>query len=96
MLPRSDRPAPVHGVREAALIVYSDEDVSRMLAEVERRSGHRRKHRERAAQMTACLAVALVAWLTQSPTAYGEVPPGSHPAAVSTIHGGRPAPPSRV
>lgn len=93
MFPRSDQPAPIHGVRGAELIVYSNEDVSRMLAEVERRSGRCRKHRERAAQMAACLAVALVAWLTQSPTANGEVRSGYQPAAVSTIRGGLAAPP---
>jgi hypothetical protein len=72
-----------------APIVYTDDEVARLLGEVERRSGCRRRHQQRAAQTAACLVVAMVAWLSSAPVASGEVRAGHHPLAVAALDVGR-------
>jgi hypothetical protein len=72
-----------------APIVYADEDFARLLAEVERRSGRRRRHQQRAAQIAACLVVAMVAWLSFLPAASGALPAGHNHAAAGVLAVGR-------
>ena len=62
-----------------APIAYTDEDLSRLLVEVERRSNRRRQRRQRAIQTIACVALVTVAWLSSPPKANGQVPGGNHP-----------------
>jgi hypothetical protein len=88
LLPCSDTPAATGPVADTP-IVYADQDVARLLAEVERRSGRRRRHQRRAAQSAACLVVAMVAWLSWAPAAGGEVRSGHHPVAVTASDVGR-------
>lgn len=84
MLPCSDGPMATGSVAGSG-IVYSDEEVARLLAEVERRSGRRRRHRERFAQTAACLAIAMIGWLSSAPSASGQARAGHHPVAVSIL-----------
>jgi hypothetical protein len=68
-----------------APIVYTDEDLARLLAKVERRSGRRRRHRQRGARVAACVGVAMVGWLSFLPAASGAVRMGHHPAAAAAL-----------
>jgi hypothetical protein len=86
--PCSDKTV-VGGPADDAPILYADEDVARLLAEVERRSGRRRRHQQRAAQTATCAVVALIAWLSFLQAASGEVRAGDHPAAVTALTVGR-------
>jgi hypothetical protein len=87
--PCSDPPAATGPVVDAP-IVYADDDVARLLAEVERRSGRCRRHQRRAAQIAACVLVAIVAWLSWAPAAGGEVRASHHPVAVTAFDGRAP------
>jgi hypothetical protein len=85
-------PTVAVGPVDDAPIVYADEDLARLLAEVERRSDRRRRHQQRAVQTAACVVVAVVAWLSFLPAASGEAPVGHHPVASTTANVGRAAP----
>jgi hypothetical protein len=86
--PCSDTTVAIGSVDHAP-IVYADDDFARLLAEVERRSGRRRRHQQRAVQTAACAVVATVAWVSFLPAAGGEVRAGPHPVAVTALNGGR-------
>jgi hypothetical protein len=88
-LPPCSNTSPGRGPVADAPIVYADEEVARLLGEVERRSGRRRRHQQRAAQTAACLVVAVVAWLSSASVASGEVRTGHHPVAVTVLDVGR-------
>ena len=90
MRPCSDTTVAIGPVDDAP-IVYTDEDFARLLAEVERRSGRRRRHQQRAVQTAACVVVAMVAWLSFLPAASGEVRAGHHSVAVTALDAGRAA-----
>jgi hypothetical protein len=77
------------GTVGAAPIVYTEEDLARLLAEVERRSGRHRRHQRRAVQVAAWLVVALVAWQSSPAAASGEVRSEHHAAAVAALDVGR-------
>jgi hypothetical protein len=70
-------------------IVYTDEDLTRLLGEVERRSCRRRQHQQRGAQAAACVVLAMVAWLSFLPAANGAARAGHHPVAVIALNVGR-------
>lgn len=70
-------------------IVYTDEEVARLLAEVERRCGRRRRHQQRAFLAAACVVVAVAAWLSSTPTASGEVRAGPNLVAITAFDVGR-------
>jgi len=89
LLPYSDTTAM--GMVAEVPIVYADEDVARLLAEVERRSNRRRRRQQHAAQTAACLAVAMAAWLASVPAASGAVGAGQHGAAATALDIGRPS-----
>jgi hypothetical protein len=72
-------------------IVYTDEDLTGLLAEVERRSCRRRQHQQRGAQAAACGLVVMVAWLSFLPAASGAVRAGHDPVAVTTLNVGPPS-----
>ena len=65
-------------------VAYADEDVTRLLAEVHRRSDRHRRHRQRAAQSATCVAVAMVVWLSASPRATGDVRAAAPTATAAT------------
>jgi hypothetical protein len=83
--PCSDKAVPVSPIDEVS-VVYTEEDFARLLHEVERRSGQRRRHQERVAQTAACAVVAILAWLSFLPAASGEAPAGHRPATVAAVN----------
>jgi hypothetical protein len=80
--PCSDMTEPADHVDDVP-IDYSDHDFARLLAEVERRSGRRRRHQQRGVQTAACVVVAVVAWVSFLPAASGQARAGHHPVAVT-------------